>query len=113
MAEKKTYVIMHGFAEDETFGDKYVPDLLEHGDYNVLTVNWPTLAHWTNYFKAAENSLRVGDYAGELVSDLVEREGLAHADVVLLGHSLGAHGAGHIGRTVRDITGDKVARLSG
>ncbi len=58
---------MHGFAVDETFGARYAPPLLERGDFNVLTVNWPTLAKWTNYFVAAQNSVRVGDYAGELV----------------------------------------------
>ncbi len=47
------------------------------------------------------------------VSDLVTREGLPPSDLVLVGHSLGAHGAAHIGRTVRDTTGTKAARLSG
>ncbi len=62
---------MHGFAVDETFGARYAPPLLERGDFNVLTVNWPTLAKWTNYFVAAQNSVRVGDYAGELVRKTV------------------------------------------
>ena len=88
-------------------------DLLTHGDYNVIGIVWEKLASWDNYFKAADNSLRVGNYTGEFVARLVTEEGLAHGNIHLVGHSLGAQGSGHIGRKVSELTGQNVGRITG
>ena len=44
---------------------------------------------------------------------MVKQYGVDPKKVHLIGHSLGAHGMGHAGRTVRNVLNKAVARLSG
>ena len=109
---KKTVFLMHGFGSGEAFVDEFVPELLEYGDFNVFGVLWPTLAAFPFVFTAAENAVNVGEYAGQFAVDLIEQRGLRQEDIHLVGHSYGAQGMGHMGRTIAYITGQKVARLT-
>ena len=88
-------------------------ELLKHDDYNVIGIVWHPLATFDNYFEAAENAGRVGRYAGEFLARLMSETGLTHESVYVVGHSLGAHGAGQVGRTVAKVTGKKLPRVTG
>ncbi len=65
-----------------------------------------------NYFRASNNAFSVGVYAGEFLIRLMEATGVPHEDIHLIGYSLGAHGVGHLGRTVAAATGKKLRRLT-
>lgn len=90
-----------------------VADLLDNTDCNVFGIDWSDLESWTNYFAAAETSMDVGVHVGEFISKLVLDTSLMVNDVHVIGHSLGAQGSGHAGRTVFSRTGSKVARITG
>jgi hypothetical protein len=42
--------------------------------YNVIAINWERLATWDNYFTAASNAVRVGDYSAEVLGQLLIAE---------------------------------------
>ncbi len=108
-----SFFVFHGFWSGSGFVEEFVPDLLEKGDYNVVGVEWPDLAHFPFFWQAAENAVYVGEYAGEFVAALMGETGLEHDRVHMIGHSDGSHASGHAGRTVYAITGVRVARVTG
>ena len=57
----------------------------------------------------------MGQYVGEkiVVNMLIESLGQTPSQIEAVGHSLGAHLVGHLGRTVYDITGQKISRVTG
>ena len=84
-------------------------------DTNVLILDWSVMsADWTYYF-AASYVPHLGDELGEMLGRvLLGDAGVSPADVHLMGHSLGAHVAGHIGRKMEETGGKgKVARVTG
>lgn len=78
----------------------------------MIGIDWEGLATWDNYFKAAQNSMRVGKYAGDLLVKLIQEVGVQHQDVYGVGHSLGGQGMGHFARRVKEVTGIKIARIT-
>ena len=78
-------------------------------------MDWGPLATIDNYFTACFNTPRVGCYAGkELVVDILVRAlGQDPDKIHVIGHSLGAHVAGHLGRTVQEYLSLKIGRITG
>ena len=82
--------------------------------YNVIAVHWQPLSTWDNYFTAAKNSVKVGQYAGQvlgldlLINGLGQKPEQIHA----IGHSLGAHLVGHFARTIQ-FKARSIARVTG
>ena len=37
----------------------------------MIGIDWSPLATWDNYFTAANNAVRVGNYAGEILGQLL------------------------------------------
>eukprot|EP00095_Tigriopus_kingsejongensis_P010818 maker-scaffold2896_size11495-snap-gene-0.3 protein:Tk10818 transcript:maker-scaffold2896_size11495-snap-gene-0.3-mRNA-1 annotation:"hypothetical protein DAPPUDRAFT_303061" len=112
-SRSKTFLTIHGWNSNLLFTDNFVEDLLKAEDANIIGVDWSLLESWTNYFDAAETSLEVGTYVGEMVSNLMQNHGLSHNNFHAIGHSLGAQAVGHLGRKVSAVTGSKVARITG
>ena len=81
---------------------------------NVICIDWAKLADadMPVYKRAAENSMKVGKKVGKkivkelLITKLNQDPKLIHA----IGHSLGAHLVGHIGK---QITNPKIGRITG
>lgn len=66
---------------------------------NVISVNWATLAfHF--YTLAATAVQPVGMYSAKLVDVLVNELNVSPSTIHVMGHSLGAHVAGNIGKSV-------------
>ena len=65
-----------------------------------------------DYLNAAKNALRVGNYTGEFLDNLITASGLSHADLHLVGFSLGGQGVGAMGRKLEELTGTKADRLT-
>ena len=81
-------------------------DLFQY-DYNVIGVDWSEGAKQF-YPKAVANTRVVGAVIANLVRTLVNKAGLKLEDLHVIGHSLGAHVSGYVGRRVPGI-----ARITG
>ena len=73
-------------------------------DVNVIGIDWGKLMSHNgiipNYFVAANNAIKVGEYAGQFLSKmLIQGLGAKPKSFHAIGHSLGAHVVGHFGRT--------------
>jgi len=110
-----TVIISHGFTSDGLgHGRPYAEAYLQVGDFNVFTIDWKALASWESmgdYFRAAGNTRIVGDHSAKLVALLAENGGLQNLHLV--GHSLGAHVVGLIGKKVQELGHGKLPRITG
>lgn len=94
--------IIHGWNsnQDTALNSFITRELLEFGDHNVVVVDWGAGAQTPNYI-AARN--RVGATGGAIARfiDSLEAEGLTSFDRInIIGHSLGGHVAGFVGKQV-------------
>ncbi|XP_055386432.1 phospholipase A1-like [Condylostylus longicornis] len=98
-----TRIIIHGWRSrltspiNQLICDAY----LSVGRYNVIIVDWGTIANTINYVKARYSvpsvALQVADFI-----DFLHREGkMNFSDLIVIGHSLGAHVAGIAGQEVK------------
>ncbi|XP_059172419.1 pancreatic lipase-related protein 2-like [Physella acuta] len=113
----KTVFIFHGFASSmqNSWVLKMKNELLIKEDLNVCVLDWAHAVHPPDYVTAVLNIPVVGKMMMQQISRMKEL-GLHLDDLHLIGHSLGAHLAGDIGRrfngSVGRITGlDPAAHL--
>lgn len=85
------------------------PAFLEHGKYNLIIVDWSTLAAAPWYNSAVTNVQRVGKYFALFVRHLL-KNGVARESLHVVGFSLGAEVAGFAGKDLSDI---KLPRITG
>ena len=129
----ETKIVVHGFFSDCPYFCKGFVEAYDGNTYNVigkinynhqtksnpkvplLGLDWGPLAAIDNYLTACFNTPRVGYYAGkELVVDILIRALGQNPDKIhVIGHSLGAHVAGHLGRTVQTYLNLKIGRITG
>lgn len=83
---------------------------LEHADANVLAVDWGRHAAPPWYQTAAQATEAVGGHLAALLDHLADRQGLRAARTHLVGFSLGAHVAGHAGKSLRS---GRLRRITG
>ena len=88
------------------------PDVKFH--YNIISVEWNHLAPWYNYFVAAVNAVNIGQYVGQVIGLdlLVNGLGQSPDQIHAIGHSLGAHLAGHFARIIKNGVGP-IKRVTG
>ena len=107
---------MHGFSEngeDWPVKEGFNKVFNSAGNYNLIYVNWVCLASvGTAYITAAKNAWSVGDYTAEFLDNLITVSGLSHANLHLVGFSLGGQGVGAMGRKLEELTGTKADRLT-
>lgn len=115
---KKTKFVAHGWVVDgedfaSPFGTAF--NYYEPESINVIGIDWDALAPITNYLSSAYYSNAVGQYVGEkiVVNMLIESLGQTPSQIEAVGHSLGAHLVGHLGRSVYSLTGQKISRVTG
>ena len=84
-------------------------------EVNLICVDWDKLATIENYIGAAINSNDAGRFIGEnlVVNILIARLDQSPAKIHAIGHSLGAHLVGHIGRQVQAVGGVTIKRVTG
>jgi pimeloyl-ACP methyl ester carboxylesterase len=95
-----TRFIIHGWNNN---GDSDVNILirnayLNHGDFNVIVVDWALGANTINYIAARNRVGIVGAAIGRLLDWMNSSLNLNLNTVYLIGHSLGAHSAGMAGK---------------
>lgn len=106
-----TVVLAHGFSSHGLeFATPFASAFLSVGEYNVFSIEWSHLASWENYFAAAANTRVVGEHAATLVQ-AIQDVGAGH--IHLVGHSLGAHVVGFLGKKVQELGLGKLPRITG
>ena len=84
-------------------------------NFNVIGIDWHEMAQKPHYYMAAKNTETVGKFIGKklvidiLINTLDQNPKKIHA----IGHSLGAHVSGHIGREVQNSNNAKIGRVTG
>lgn len=66
-------------------------------------VDWSPGANDVMYIKAAANIRVVGAVTANMLKALKDGQSLSYQDVHMIGHSLGAHTCGYVGRRERGI----------
>nr|ACD37364.1 pancreatic lipase 2 [Mamestra configurata] len=99
---RRTVVLLHGWLDDVTadFNRALVPAFLSAEDVNVIVVDWSAGAGTINYFAAVSNTVTSGESVARFIEWLNSVTGASPTMYHVLGHSLGAHQAGIIGRNV-------------
>ncbi|KAJ8310065.1 hypothetical protein KUTeg_011930 [Tegillarca granosa] len=111
-ASKPTKFVIHGFMDRPTTAwiGNMRDALLQKGDFNVMIVDW-SLGNGPIYNQAVTNTFIVGAEIAYLVNYLHRHYSLNLADVHIIGHSLGAQIAGHIGTRARFGTKEAVGHM--
>ncbi|CAH1243015.1 PNLIPRP3 [Branchiostoma lanceolatum] len=100
---KPVKVLIHGFYSYSITGDPFwagdaMREMLIRDDINVIIVDWNKGAEFPNYAQAATNVRLVAAQVARLITFLVNETGCGLDQFHLVGHSLGAHLSGHVGR---------------
>lgn len=106
---KLTKIIIHGWF-DSSFEDWIIEmktALLEVGDFNVIAVDWEWGAKRMYQDSAANTQIAAAETA-RLIQGLIDHRNTSVGDIHLIGHSLGAHTVGYVGKRIKGIS-----RISG
>lgn len=107
---KPVKIIIHGWQNNGSsdWMNEMRTAYLMKGDYNVVQVDWGTIATQL-YSTAADGTRGVGSIvAGVIISSEAPFE-----NIHIIGHSLGAQVAGFIGRTMKGSSGQLIDRITG
>lgn len=103
-ASRPTRIIIHGW-QNNYLSDVNV-DLrtayMQHGDYNIICVDWSANAETINYPLAAQRVKGVGKQVAAFIDFANTNVGLSFETLEIDGHSLGAHCAGFAGKNVKN-----------
>lgn len=97
---RPTRIFIHGYYSDEETLQKYATAYLERDDYNFIAINWLRGAKTINYVKARYRVLEVGKAVARFIDYLVTL-GLKLDELTCVGHSLGAHTCGIVGKNIK------------
>lgn len=97
---RPTRMFIHGYYSDQETLRKYASAYLERDDYNFIAINWLRGAKTINYVKARYRILEVGKAVARFVDYLVSL-GLKLDELTCVGHSLGAHTCGIVGKNIK------------
>ncbi|XP_031848673.2 lipase member H isoform X1 [Nomia melanderi] len=103
--KKNSVLYIHGFMENTIFDNVLVvvKGFLDRGDVNVIALDWSEVTMNINYIYVSEQVVVIGKAVAGALEKLSNVIDLQKLHVV--GHSLGAHIAGHIGRFVNTTLG--------
>ncbi|XP_063979839.1 pancreatic triacylglycerol lipase-like [Diachasmimorpha longicaudata] len=107
--KKNTAVYIHGYTEhiNSKSVSAIVPSYLKRGDHNIIAVDWSVLAG-ESYMQVVSNFEGVGARIAEGINGILEG-GISPSRIHVIGHSMGAHVAGTVGRTI----GFSLSRITG
>lgn len=95
-------ILIHGWIDNAqgmlgTLGRKAY---LQKGEFNVISVDWSVGADTPNYFRARSLVTPVGRFLAEFIDYLSTTNVAQPSQIYLIGHSLGAHIAGIVGKNL-------------
>lgn len=73
---------------------------LQRGNFNVIVVDWSAGAETVNYVAARNRVNSIGAVTSQIVILINRIYGVQPRDITVVGHSLGAHAAGFVGRNL-------------
>ncbi|XP_075989905.1 pancreatic lipase-related protein 2-like [Anticarsia gemmatalis] len=99
---RRTIILIHGWMVDVTaaMNTVLVPAFLSAEDVNVIVVDWSAGAGSINYATAVANTVPAGESIARFVTWLNGATGAVSRMYHIIGHSLGGHMAGIIGRNL-------------
>ncbi|KAJ3642557.1 hypothetical protein Zmor_025322 [Zophobas morio] len=102
-------VLMHGFTSNVTtpWYKETKKAYFQKGPHNIVYVDWSIAAN-KSFAVSGANIKPVGEFIADLILSLK----VPLENVHLIGHSLGAHLAGFVGKNLFARTGNKVARIT-
>ncbi|CAD1478768.1 unnamed protein product, partial [Heterotrigona itama] len=107
LTDRDSILYIHGFMENTEAENVRViiRAYLDKGDVNVILLDWGDIAYHINYVYVASQVAAIGKVVAESLNQLIELIDLDTLHVI--GHSLGAHIAGNVGRfaNISRITG--------
>ncbi|XP_059164356.1 pancreatic lipase-related protein 2-like [Physella acuta] len=117
LKNRSTQILIHDFTHirNKSYTDEHSwmhemkDELLKHGDYNVILVDW-SKSTVLPFSRAVSNSRVVAAYIAKLVKQLLDEIEIPASDIHLIGHGLGAHIAGYVGKRFQK---DKIGRITG
>jgi len=115
-------IIIHGFMSSPARGPctPLVRAFTRSTKFNIICIDWEALANLVTasnafcYTIAADSTKLVGIRTALLIRFLVHHRFTDLNNIHILGHSLGAHGAGFAGKSVQELfEKSKVSRITG
>jgi len=98
-----TRIIIHGW--NNNYNSDVNTDLrsafLATGSYNVISVDWSSMAQTANYASAVANVPYTGQQVASFIDFLFNSGGMSFGSLMVCGHSLGAHVSGFAGKNVK------------
>jgi Lipase len=80
---------------------------------NSEAVDWGVIASDRLYLMSAFSTRNVGENVAELIGHMIDKHDVSLSNIHIIGHSLGAHAAGHTGMYVNSHQGKKISRITG
>ncbi|XP_063372108.1 lipase member H-like [Cydia amplana] len=101
-AQRRTIILLHGWNSGTTsdFNTVLIPAFLQAEDLNVILVDWTAGSNTINYAAAVTNTKTAGEGIARFIDWLNRETGASATHYHIVGHSLGAHMAGIIGRNL-------------
>lgn len=98
-------MIIHGFRDgpNAIVNSRGRKAYVARGDFNVIIVDWSKGADTLNYLLAKQRIYEIGPIVAQMIEFILETyddKGLL-SDFYLIGHSLGAHLAGVVGKSMK------------
>lgn len=113
--KKPTKLVIHGFLNDgeSPVAKKITAAYLKNFDVNVIVVNWGNGANplLISYDHSAARTREVGKVGAQFLMWLLKDDPKMWDNLTVVGHSLGAHTAGFMGKNILD--GNKIGRIVG
>lgn len=100
-----TAIITHGWNSDGLSANTIASAYLQHGGVNVIVVDWSSGAQHWNYITVKGYVPSVGSRTATLINQLVSYKLAEYSDMILIGHSLGAHVMGFAGKEIKSTSG--------
>lgn len=97
---RPTRLFIHGYYSDQETLKQYARAFIERDDFNFIAINWLRGARTIDYVKARHRIMEVGKAVARFVDYLVTI-GLNLNELICVGHSLGAHTCGIMGKHLR------------
>lgn len=106
-------VLIHGFMESSEGLMVYgiAPEMLKKKGLKILALDGRKIIN-LEYFRSSTYAILMGELLGEFLS-LIIKNGQDPSKISIVGHSLGSHIAGIAGKTVQELTGKKLGRITG
>lgn len=107
---KPTMMYSYGFTE--SYNSRSTQTVLEayldRGDHNIVVTDWQPYNSGNYLLEAIRNSYRVGEHYAIALHKLTLEEGLNIEGFHLVGHSLGGHLVGFIGRSLQNVSNNEL-----